>query len=95
LSKLVVKNIEIRSDMGLQSKTAAVFIQKASNYKSSVWIEKGERKANAKSLLGLLSLGIAGGSKVLVIVEGEDEEKAAKELEGYLQTEFVKNASPI
>ncbi len=90
-----MKNIEIKSNMGLQSKTAAVFIQKASNYKSSVWIEKGERKANAKSLLGLLSLGIAGGSKVLVIIEGEDEEKAAKELEKYLRSDFVESVSPI
>jgi phosphocarrier protein HPr len=95
LVKLVVKNIEIKSSLGLQSKTAAVFIQKASNYKSSVWIEKGERKANAKSLLGLLSLGIANGSKIMVIIEGEDENKAAQELEDYLQSDLLEEASSV
>ncbi|GAE87413.1 phosphotransferase system [Acetivibrio straminisolvens JCM 21531] len=61
-----------------------MFIQKASNYKSNVWIEKGERKANAKSLLGLLSLGIGKGSKIMLIAEGEDEAEALNELENYL-----------
>lgn len=68
----------------MESKPAAMFIQKASNYKSNVWIEKGERKANAKSLLGLLSLGIGKGSKIMLIAEGEDEAEALNELENYL-----------
>jgi phosphocarrier protein HPr len=92
---VVVKNIEIKSVLGLQSKIAAVFIQKVSNYKSSVWIEKGERKANAKSLLGLLSLGISSGSKIMVIIEGEDEEKAGQELEDYLKSGLLEEASSI
>jgi phosphocarrier protein HPr len=83
---MIVKEVFINNKSGLQSKTAAIFIQKASSYKSSIWIEKDERKANAKSLLGLLSLGIGGGTKVIVTVEGEDEEKAAEELQDYLQS---------
>ncbi|HOJ12702.1 MAG TPA: HPr family phosphocarrier protein [Clostridiales bacterium] len=67
---------------------AAVFIHKASNYKSSIWIEKDERKANAKSLLGLLSLGIGEGDKVILTAEGEDSEKAIKDLEEYLVSEL-------
>lgn len=86
---MVVKEIKITNRSGLQSKSAAVFIQKASNYKSSIWIEKDERKANAKSLLGLLSLGIGNGSQVAVIVSGEDENKAAEELEEYLKSDSV------
>jgi Phosphotransferase System HPr (HPr) Family len=86
---MVVKEIKITNRSGLQSKSAAVFIQKASNYKSSIWIEKDERKANAKSLLGLLSLGIGNGSQVAVIVSGEDENKAAEELEEYLKSDAV------
>ena len=86
---MVVKEITIKNRSGLQSKTAAVFIQKASNYKCSIWIEKGERKANAKSLLGLLSLGIGNGTRVSVIVEGEDEQKAAEELEAYLLSDLA------
>lgn len=89
---MVKKEITILNELGLESKTAAMFIQKASNYKSSVWIEKGDRKANAKSLLGLLSLGIASGMKVTLLVEGEDEEKAAKELVEYSKAGFAENA---
>lgn len=81
---MVIKEIVINNETGLRSKSAAVFIQKASHFKSSIWIEKGEKKANAKSLLGLLSLSIGNGNKITVIAEGEDEEKAIQELEEYL-----------
>lgn len=80
---MVTREIVINNESGLESKSAAMFIQKASNFKSNIWIEKGDRKANAKSLLGLLSLGIGNGTKVTLITEGEDEEKAARELEEY------------
>ncbi|MGI6778811.1 MAG: HPr family phosphocarrier protein [Acetivibrionales bacterium] len=90
---MIIKEIVIKNESGLQSKSAAVFIQKVSNYKSRVWIEKDERKANAKSLLGLLSLGISNGTKVTVIVEGEDEEKAASELEKYLNSDMAESIS--
>jgi phosphotransferase system HPr (HPr) family protein len=81
---MVVKEIVIQNPAGLQSKSAAIFIQKASNYKSSIWITKNERKANAKSLLGVLSLGIGKGAVVNLSTEGEDEAEAAAELEEYL-----------
>jgi phosphocarrier protein HPr len=85
---MMVREIVVKNPSGLQSKSAAVFIQKASSYKSSIWIEKNERKANAKSLLGLLSLGIRVGNTIRVIAEGEDEEKAVNELEEYLQSDM-------
>ena len=84
---MITKDIIIKNESGLQSRSAAVFIQMLSEYKSSVWIEKEERKANAKSLLGLLSLGIKSGTKVTVIIDGEDEEKVAQEIEKYLNSE--------
>ncbi|NTV90072.1 MAG: HPr family phosphocarrier protein [Clostridiales bacterium] len=84
---MVVKEIIVKNSTGLQSKSAAVFIQKASLYKSNIWIEKDERKANAKSLLGVLSLSIGCGSRVVVSAAGEDEEKAAEELGNFLKTE--------
>ena len=84
---MVVKEIIVKNSSGLQSKSAAVFIQKASVFKSTIWIEKDERKANAKSLLGVLSLSIGGGSRVVVSAAGEDEEKAAEELGNFLKTE--------
>jgi phosphocarrier protein HPr len=85
---MIVKEIIIKSSSGLQSKSAAVFIQKASNYKSSIWIVKDERKANAKSLLGVLSLGIGKGAKLAITVEGEDEADAAADLEKYLLSDM-------
>lgn len=88
---MVIRDVVIKNKSGLQSKSAAVFIQKASNFKSGIWIEKDERKANAKSLLGVLSLSIGSGTKVTVIAEGEDEEKAVDELEKYLNSDFVDN----
>lgn len=81
---MIVREIVIKNSSGLQSKSAAKFIQKASNYKSNVWIVKDERKANAKSLLGVLSLGIAPGTKLVITIEGEDETEAAADLEKYL-----------
>ncbi len=80
------KEITVNNVSGLESKPAALFIQKASNFKSSIWVEKGERKANAKSLLGLLSLGVGSGNKITIIAEGEDESQAVSELESYLVT---------
>ena len=84
-----VREIIIKNQSGLQSKSAAVFIQKASSFKSDIWIEKEERKANGKSLLGLLSLGIGFGARVIIIVDGEDEDRAANELESYLMTDVA------
>lgn len=81
---MISKEVIIKNKTGLQSKAAAVFINKANNYKSSIWIEKDERKANAKSLLGLLSLGIGANAKVVLTAEGEDEDIAVRELEEYL-----------
>lgn len=81
---MIVREIVIKNSSGLQSKSAAIFIQKASNYKSNIWIAKDERKANAKSLLGVLSLGIGSGAKLVVTIEGDDEAEAAAELEKYL-----------
>jgi len=81
---MVTKEIVVKSDSGLKSKAAAIFIHKSSSYKSSIWIEKGERKANAKSLLGLLSLGISMGETIILAAEGDDEIKALRELEEYL-----------
>jgi phosphocarrier protein HPr len=81
---MISKEIIIKNQVGLESRSAAMFIQKASNFKSGIWLEKGDRKANAKSLLGVLSLGIGNGMKVRLTAEGEDEDRAGEELEEYL-----------
>lgn len=81
---MIKKAITVNKGNGLEPKQAALFIQKASNYKSDVWVEKDERKANGKSLLGILSLGVAKGNNITIITEGEDEEEAANALKDFL-----------
>ena len=85
---MVTREVVIKNRSGLESKSAAMLIQKASNYKSSIWVERDERKANAKSFLGLLSLGIANESKIVIIAEGADEAKAINEIEDYIKSGF-------
>ena len=66
----------------------AVFIQKANEYKSSIWVEKDERRVNAKSLLGVLSLGIVGGTTIRIIADGADEEQAVNGLVKLVESGF-------
>jgi phosphotransferase system HPr (HPr) family protein len=81
---MVQKDIRLKPGTGLQAKSAAEFIQKASNFKSAIWVEKDEKKANAKSLLGLLALGISANEPLRIIAEGEDEENAVAELGAFM-----------
>ena len=73
---MVQRDIVLNPSSWLKAKSAAGFIQKASEYKSMIWVEKDDKKANAKSLLGLLALGISPGSSVRLIAQGEDEDTA-------------------
>ena len=76
----------ITNNIGLHARPATFFIQKANTFKSSVWIEKDDRKVNAKSLLGVLSLGIAKGMVVTLIADGIDENEAVDGLINLVQT---------
>lgn len=78
------KEMIINSLSGLEARSIALLIQKAANYKSSIWIEKAERKANAKSLLGLLSLSIGNSEIIAISAEGEDETTAVAELSNFI-----------
>lgn len=72
--------------VGLHVRPATFFIKKANSYKSSIWVEKDDRRVNAKSLLGVLSLGVAKGMTITLIAEGDDEQEAIEGLE-----DLVKN----
>ena len=74
------RQVVINNASGLHARPATFFIQKANCYKSSIWVEKGDRKVNAKSLLGVLSLGIAKGMTVTLIADGVDEDAALEGL---------------
>jgi len=85
---MCVKDVVIQNQVGLHARPATFFIQKANEFKSTVWVEKEERRVNAKSLLGVLSLGIVGGTKISIIVDGPDEESALNALVELVETGF-------
>ncbi len=85
---MVSKEVTITNSVGLHARPATYFIQKANTFKSSVWIECGDRRANAKSLLGVLSLGISKGSAVVLIADGLDETEAIDGLEALILKGF-------
>ena len=74
------REVVINNASGLHARPATFFIQKANEFKASIWIEKEERRVNAKSLLGILSLGIVGGTTIKVIADGADEKAAVDAL---------------
>lgn len=86
---MVRKEVTITNNIGLHARPATFFIQKANSFKSSIWVEKDDRKVNAKSLLGVLSLGIAKGMTVTLIAEGQDESLAVDGLIALVQTGFA------
>ena len=83
------KEVTITNSIGLHARPATFFIQKANSYKSLIWVEKDERKVNAKSLLGVLSLGIAKGMTITIIADGQDEDTAISGLSQLIETGFA------
>ena len=79
------KDIIVRCESGLHNKQVTSFVQKANEFKSSIWLESENRKMNAKSLLGIMTLGIVTGASVVLSAEGSDEEEAVNALEVLLQ----------
>ena len=86
---MFVKDVTVQNQVGLHARPATFFIQKANEFKSSVWIEKEERRVNAKSLLGVLSLGIVGGTDIRIIAGGVDEEQAVNALVALIESGFA------
>ena len=82
---MVTKEVLVGCASGLHNKQATYFVQKANEFESSIWLESDNRKMNAKSLLGIMSLGISNGAKVTLIASGSDEEVAVAALEQLLQ----------
>ena len=79
------KEIVVRCESGLHNRQATYFVQKANEFACSIWVESGSRKMNAKSLLGIMSLGITTGATVTLSAEGSDAEAAVTALEALLQ----------
>jgi phosphocarrier protein len=85
---MISKDVTVQNNVGLHARPATFFVQKANSYKSSVWIEKGDRRVNAKSLLGVLSLGIAKGTTITILSDGVDEEEVIQGLVALIESGF-------
>ncbi len=86
---MFVKDVVVQNQVGLHARPATFFIQKANEFKSSIWVEKEDRRVNAKSLLGVLSLGIVGGTSIRIIADGSDEQQAVEGLIGLVESGFA------
>ena len=85
---MISQSVTIRNSVGLHARPATFFIQKANSYKSSIWVEKEDCRVNAKSLLGVLSLGIVKGMTITLIADGPDEAAAIEGLAEMVENGF-------
>ena len=84
---MIKKQIKIQIPNGLEARPVALLVQVASQYESNILIESSDIQVNAKSIMGMMSLGLATGEEVTVIADGSDEEEAIKDIEKYLTSE--------
>ena len=82
---MFIKEVIVRCESGLHNSQATYFVQKANEFESSIWLESENRKMNAKSLLGVMSLGLVTGATVTITANGVDAEDAVSTLEQLLQ----------
>ena len=75
---MIKTSVVVKADKGLDGRPIALLVQEASQYASKVYIQVGEKNVNAKSIMGLMSLSLAGGDQITVVTDGEDEQKAAE-----------------
>lgn len=83
---MVTKKILIKIPTGLEARPVALLVQVASQYESNIYVECDEKKVNAKSIMGMMSLGLAAGEEVIVSADGSDEEVAMENIEKYLSS---------
>ena len=87
-ARMYSKEVVLNNQVGLHARPATFFIQKANEYKSSIWVEKEERRVNAKSLLGVLSLGIGKDTQISIVADGVDEQEAVDALVALVEADF-------
>ena len=86
---MFAKEVEVQNQVGFHARPATFFILKANEYRSTIWVEKDERRVSAKSLLGVLSLGIVGGTKIKIRADGGDEVEAGENLVKLIESGFA------
>ena len=84
---MIQKDIKIKLSGGLEARPIAVLVQVASQYESTVYLQVDNKKVNAKSIMGMMSLGLNTGEEVTVLVDGADEQEALENIEKYLSGE--------
>lgn len=85
---MISRSVTVKNSVGLHARPATFFIQKANSFKSSIWVEKEDCRVNAKSLLGVLSLGIVSGTTITLIADGSDEASAVEGLIALVDSGF-------
>lgn len=81
---MITKTMTINLASGLEARPVALLVQIASQYESHIYVESGTKKINAKSIMGMMSLGLAAGEEITIVADGEDENKAVAHIEEYL-----------
>ena len=84
---MVQKSMEVQLDNGLEARPVAVFVQVASQYESTIYVEVDDKKVNAKSIMGMMTLGLDSGEEITLSANGEDEEAAMSSIEKYLSNQ--------
>lgn len=84
---MVQEKAVVHLKTGLQARPAALFVQEANRYSATIFIEKDDKKVNAKSIMGIMSLAIGSGKEILITADGNDEEQAIKNLTAFLSKE--------
>ena len=84
---MIKKPITIQIASGLEARPVALLVQVASQYESKIYVEDGEKKVNAKSIMGMMTLGLATGESIIVSAEGSDEQAAIENIEKYLSSD--------
>ncbi len=86
---MIRKDFEIKNDMGLHARAAALFVQTTNKFASDIFVEKDNARVNAKSVMGVMALGISKNSKITIIVNGIDEEEAMEELSNLIGVKLI------
>lgn len=81
---MITKTMKIQIKNGLEARPVAILVQVASQFSSNIYVECGDRKVNAKSIMGMMALGLDAGEEVVVSADGEDEKNAMQDIEKYL-----------
>ncbi len=85
--QLIERQVEVKLKTGLQARPAALFVQEANRYSSDIFLEKGTKKVNAKSIMGIMSLAISAGTTITIKIDGKDENEAMAGLVAFVENE--------